>query len=705
MQLINIRTLMKKLCTLLAFLTFITFNLRAQSISTFKSLGHPDEVITGMSGSTSFYFKLDPQVELRGSKMVLFFQPSQALYKDKSFINILIGGRQVFSSRLSKDSIQRIALNLTPEYLSPDKKYLIVQVRTLLTLDDNKCKDLDNPAMWMRILGNSYLSLIKTNKNFFNNVNIANSFETKSVIVYPKNPTLIDLKAAAWAYAKLKKSQISDIKVYEADKLPDFVHSYVAVGELSRLSANVRQLLRVTPQKSDGLFYLYKSVITVTDTVTRLVNIKGNIVAVKSVAPHVTPSEIMVVTGNGDDGLEKSITALGNANILNSTFGDYLIVNKAQNTSFKTADANRSKLTLRQVGGVTNFMSGIGSLRSVYNFKNSDFSFTPKEIEIHFEGIYSGLNTTGDRGFFNIYLNGMLINSEKLDQSGKLSTSVTINRYQHHKYNTLEAEFRFYPSSGNCENSFTNFFGEIDVDKSSLESRNPFITSDLSFYQYPEAFNSGTTRIVVSKNYAKYAAAAMGEVIFELNNNINANNFPEFVYSDDMNNGGDLRKYNIVALLDRKDAIMGEFPDAPIRFQDRFRLYNNENNKVVYSLSDSTSNGLAQIFYGRGNNAVLVITGTGKNLAGSFLSASRSITEQLSTLASNVCIADVASNKYLFNISKSSENLEYVDAKSALSRFWESYNLYILLAILVLILLSFLYIRSKIQKSQEFPNE
>jgi hypothetical protein len=259
MQLINIRTLMKKLCTLLAFLTFITFNLRAQSISTFKSLGHPDEVITGMSGSTSFYFKLDPQVELRGSKMVLFFQPSQALYKDKSFINILIGGRQVFSSRLSKDSIQRIALNLTPEYLSPDKKYLIVQVRTLLTLDDNKCKDLDNPAMWMRILGNSYLSLIKTNKNFFNNVNIANSFETKSVIVYPKNPTLIDLKAAAWAYAKLKKSQISDIKVYEADKLPDFVHSYVAVGELSRLSANVRQLLRVTPQKSDGLFYLYKS--------------------------------------------------------------------------------------------------------------------------------------------------------------------------------------------------------------------------------------------------------------------------------------------------------------------------------------------------------------------------------------------------------------------------------------------------------------
>ncbi len=696
---------MKKFLSLSFLLALTIVQLKAQVVSTFRSLGHDNETITGMSGSTSFYFRLDPQVELKGSKMVIYFQPSQALLKDKSYINLLVGGRQIYSARLTKDSIQRISINLTPEFIADDKKYLKIQIRTLLTLDDNKCKDLDNPAMWLKILGSSYLSLIKTNKNFFNNVNIANSFETKNAIVFPSNPTLLDLKAAAWAYAKLKKSGNNNIKVYEANQLPDSVHNYVVVGEINKLPANVRQLVKVIPQKNQGLFYLHKSVITVTDTVTTLVNVKDNLIPVKSVAPHTVPNEIMVVTGGDEDGMEKSISALGNANILNSTFGDYLLINKAQNTFFKTIDENRSKLTIRQVGGVTNFMSGIGSLRSVYNFKNSDFSFTPKEVEIHFQGIYSGLNTTGDRGYFNIYLNGMLISSEKLDQSGKLSTSVTINRYQHHKYNTLEAEFRFYPSSGNCLNGFTNFFGEVDVDKSYLESRNPFITSDLSFYQYPEAFNSGSTRVVVSKNYAKYAAAAMGEIIFELNNNINANNFPEFVYSDDMNNRGDLKKYNIVALLNRTDALMNEFPDAPIRFNQNFRLYNNDNNKVVYSLSDSTSNGLAQIFYGRGNNAVLVITGTGKNLAASFLAASRSITEQLSTLASNVCIADVANNKYLFNISKSSENLEYTDAKSALSRFWESYNLYILLAILVLILLSFLYVRSKIQRSQEFPND
>jgi hypothetical protein len=96
-----------------------------------------------------------------------------------------------------------------------------------------------------------------------------------------------------------------------------------------------------------------------------------------------------------------------------------------------------------------------------------------------------------------------------------------------------------------------------------------------------------------------------------------------------------------------------------------------------------------------------VLTATGKNLDDAFSSASRSITEQLSTLSSNVAISDVNNNKYLFNISKSSENLEYIDTKSVLTRFWESYNLYILLAMLVLILLSFLYIRAKVQKSQD----
>jgi len=693
---------MKRFLTLLAVIIFVSTASFAQTIVSFKAMGHADdEPIFGMSGATSFYFKITPQYEINGSKLVIYFEPSQALIRDRSYINLFIGSKPVYSGKLSKDSIQRIALNLTRADVSADN-FLKIQVKTLLTITDDQCRDLDNPAMWLKIKNYSYVSLIKSNKNFFNNINISNCFDSKTAIVYPANPNLHDLKAVAWAYARLKKTQSRNIGVYEASKLPDSIRNYIMVGNIKSLQQK-RALVKVSPQNNQGLFYLHKSVSTITDTVTRMVDMKGRLVPVKTIAQDVVPNEILFISGGDDAGYEKAITALGNMNVLNSTFGDYLLINKAQNTFFKTIDENRSKLSLKQIGGVSDFLSGIGSLKSAFNFKNSDFSFTPKEVEIRFIANYSSLNP-GDRGFFNIYLNGLLLSSEKLDASGKLNSTVTINRYQHHKYNTLEAEFRFYPNNGNCKNSFTNFFAEIDVDKSYLESKNPFITSDLSFYQYPEAFNGGTTRIVVSKPYAKYAAGAMGEIIYELNNNINANNFPEFMYSDEIS-APELKKNNVIALLTKDDKLLNEFPDAPIKFNRNFRLYNTDNNTVVYSLSDTTSNGLAQIFYGRSNNATLVLTATGTHLAEAFLAASKSITEQLSTLSSNVCISDVNNNKYLFNINKSSENLEYIDTKSALTRFWDSYNLYILMGILVLILLSFLYIRSKVQKSQELFND
>jgi hypothetical protein len=669
---------MNKFLTFLAFTFLLSTAAMAQTSNvSFKAMGHDDEAIFGMSGSTSYFLKIDPKYELNGSKLVIYFQPSQALIKDHSFINVLIADQPIFSSRFSTDSIQKIVLNLSRADLSPGN-FLKVQIRTLLTVSDDKCKDLDNPSMWLKIKNYSYLQLQHSDKNFFNDVNISNCFDSKRAIVYPAEPS-------------------------PADKKPDSLRNYIVVGNMSELTSDERSLIKVTPQSGEGLFYLNKSIVVATDTVTQIVNSHNTFTQVKSAVTEKVPTEVLFITGGDDAGFNKAITALGNMNILNSTFGDYLLIDQAENTFFKTIDENRSKLSLKQIGGNVNFMSGIGSLKSIYNFKNSDFSFTPKEVEIHFEAIYGALNP-GDRGFFNIYLNGSLISSEKLDVSGKLSTSVSINRYQHHKYNTLEAEFRFYPSTGNCLNSFTNFFAEVDVDKSYLESKNPFITNDLSFYQYPEAFNSGTTRIVVSRSIAKYAAAAMGEIIYELNNNINANNFPEFIYSENFN-GSDLKKYNVVALLDKNDGLMGQFPDAPIRFNKDFRLYNSDNNKVVYQLSDSVSNGLAQIFYGRSNNATLVLTATGAHQSDAFLSAAKSITEQLSTLSSNVCISDANGNKYLFNINKSSENLEYIDTKSPLTRFWESYNLYILLGILVLILLAFLYIRSRIQKSQEIFSE
>ena len=693
---------MNKFLTLLALVFLLSKASLAQQTVSFKSLGHDDQAIYGLSGASSIYVKISPLVELEGSKLVLYLEPSQALIKEHSFVNVIINDKPIYSSRLSQDSIQKVTINLTRQDLSAGR-YLKIQVKTLLTVTDDICRDLDNPAMWLKIKDYSYLWLLKNKNASLSDLNISNCFETKTAIVYPAEASLSDLKAVAWAYARLKKTQTKPILLFEAGSVPDSVKDYIEVGNLGAIPDDKKALIKVSPQSGEGLLYLAKAMATVSDTITQKVNQRGKLVDVRTVTQESVPSEILFVTGGDDAGYNKAITTLGNVNILNSSFGDYLLIDHAENLFSKNVDENRSRVTLKQLGGNSDFLSGIGSLKSAFTFKNSDFNFTPKEVEIHFAGSYSGLNA-GDRGYFNIYLNGLLISSEKLDASGKLNTSVTINRYQHHKFNTLEAEFRFFPNNGECKNSFINFFGEVDVDKSYLESKNPFISSDLSFYQYPEAFNSGTTKVVISKSIAKYTAGAVGEIVFELNNNINANNFPDFVYSDGVEDG-DLKKNNIIALLDKDDKLMNKFKDAPVKFNQNFRLYNTDNGQLVYSLSDSASTGIGQIFYGSGNNATLILTATGQKLSDAFLTVSKSIGEQLSTLSSNVCVADAAGSKYLFNINKSSDNLEYVETKSGLTRFWETYNLYILLGILILILLSFLYVRSRVQRSQEQFND
>src|ERR1035437_288093 len=220
---------MNKFLTLLALVFLLSKASLAQnqSIVSFAATGQEeDDAIYGMSGASLFYLKIPPQYEMNGSKLVLFFEPSQALIKENSFINIILNDKPVYSARLTKDSVERLTINLTKEDLSPNR-FLKIQVKTLLTITNDICKDIDNPAMWLKVKNNSYLSLVRTDKAGINAVNISNCFDSKRAIVYPSDPSLQDLKAVAWAYARLKKTQTKKILVFEYGQVPDSIKNYI----------------------------------------------------------------------------------------------------------------------------------------------------------------------------------------------------------------------------------------------------------------------------------------------------------------------------------------------------------------------------------------------------------------------------------------------------------------------------------------------
>jgi hypothetical protein len=87
---------MNKFLSLLALALLLSTASIAQSIVSFKAMGHDDEPIYGMIGATSFYLKISPLVEMKGSKLVLYIEPSQALIKEHSFVNVVINDRPAY---------------------------------------------------------------------------------------------------------------------------------------------------------------------------------------------------------------------------------------------------------------------------------------------------------------------------------------------------------------------------------------------------------------------------------------------------------------------------------------------------------------------------------------------------------------------------------------------------------------------------------
>jgi len=71
---------MNRFLSVLAFLFLLSTASFAQTILSFKAMGHEDDAIIGQSGSSAYYLKVDPQVELNGSKLVLYFRSVNSIF-------------------------------------------------------------------------------------------------------------------------------------------------------------------------------------------------------------------------------------------------------------------------------------------------------------------------------------------------------------------------------------------------------------------------------------------------------------------------------------------------------------------------------------------------------------------------------------------------------------------------------------------------
>ena len=668
---------------LLSALLLLTIGAASAQKRTFESMGYDDVAIQGITGSVSYFLKIKPDDNVNQSKLVLHISASQVLNPNNSFVIVSLKDIPVETRRLQvspSDTTFTIEVPLNESYLQPDGRFIKLKVAAKMSIGDEYCKDVDNPAVWISIKNSSYINPV-SQSNYTYQRSLKEWIQEFSSVYSPSPSDLNDLAAGGLVYTILKQSTTNK-KVYtgiynQQDSLPQGILTGIA----DKLPYNVRQVIP-SMAKGQGLIALAR---------------------VASAAGYRT---VMVVTGADAEGYRKAINALSSNKRLSSAFTEKLLIDEAV-PSYASVD-NQSPLiiTLESLGGTPGLLEGIGSLRSKFVFSLTEFNAIPNKLTFHLESFFSVLKPD-DRGFLNIYLNQNLVYNANLMNRNNFIEDIDLKPYMLSKFNTLEVEYRFHPGTNICKDGFSNFFAFVNTKTSTLtfsgEKENRFY----SFFNFPAEFRKVPTKIVISPAlYNSNITSSIGELFYQLNAPLNANYNRLIVpplYASDKTTEDDLKGFNIIALVNKADPFVKKFTQLPMQFTKDFQLYKDKDGKTEYSLNDFSNSGVAQIFRERGST-ILLVTATGGDSANkvAFESVIKNFSTQLTEIESNVCVAQSnGKSNYFFKLPEGNDLVSYTGDQNGFTIFWEKFKWIILIGLLVLVVLAFFFVRSKVKSSQE----
>ncbi len=648
----------------------------SQSVQrTFEDMGYRDQSIYGITGSITYFVKVKPDDDMENSKLVLYIRPSQVLNPNTSTVTISLKDAPVYTQRIigqSMDSLITIILPMNKKYVQPDGRFVKLKIVVKMSIDDQICKDIDNPAVWVNIRNTSYFS---ANKQPFLSYqrSLKETIQEFGTIATATNTDLDDVLAGGILYSLMKQNN-KELKVNTTlFNSNDTLRNTLIVGLPNKFPESIRKQLPAL-KKGEGLI--------------QVLGPEGN--------------QVLVVTGADQEGYKKAINILSNYTILNSTFSQKLIVD---NTVVKTAEnaVLPQVLTLEQLGIPSALMEGVLALNTNYPFNLIDYNAIPKKLTLHLEALFSKLREN-DRGFLNVYLNDNLVYTTSLADLNNFNNDIDLPPYLLTKVNSLVVEMRFHPSNSVCKDGFASFFGFINSRTSTITFSGEQATEFYNFFNYPGEFRKKPLKIMVTPQLNQYSTAAVGELIYQINaaSLLNAAMIlPQLVQSD-KTTMNDLKGFNVIALLQRNDPFIKNFTNMPIQFNRDFQLYKDLEGETTYSFNDFSNSGIAQIFR-QANSTILLVSSLGDSTQkDAFQSVIKSFGGQSSAIQSNVCITTSdAKSSFFFKLREDEKLVTYKGDKNTFLELWEKYKMFILMIFLVLIIFSFFFVRRRVKKSQE----
>jgi hypothetical protein len=648
----------------LILLNLLILNFSLAELITFSKFGYDDITLYGPTPSATYFLKIGTNIDSSRSYIVLKFEPSPVLNLNESFITIYIWDKPATSFRISR----------TPnEIVIPLKKfelgfseYLKIDIRASLYITDDRCKDIQTGGLWFKILKSSFINIehLPIKKTEFKIQSFLSDVKDGLYLVFPSSVSKTELEGLVWVYSFVRKvTGIKTINYATFETLPTKAQ-FIAISIFEKLP-NEYKILQGKFLKTDGLIYIYSD-------------------------------RSLFITGFSEEGLKKALQTFLNLDILKTSFNSFLLVREAKPPEQPFTNTPPFKVPFKEFGFSTSKVEGIGSLRSSFTFTLSKLGFSPDKININISAVYSPVTEKAGRAYMNVYFNGLLIESKKLGEEGKIIYTLSLNRFSLLKLNTISIEFTFYPSSEDCFNKISNFFYMINDESSYIEVRDIYRPKELDFSFFPEMFTTGETVCAVSKNLTVQKIKALSQIIHLVNSEIkNFNFFPEIITTDNVTDET-LENYNLIILADPKDDILNKFSNIVVKPKNDFKIISASTKKILYALYDTSSIGVCQVFYSDASRPVLILMGLGENSDHLLSEISDVMEKKFITIEGNVGIVDLTGKYHFFKVESGLLKVNYPGEKTFLDYF-NQYKVFLIIIVwfLFLSLLTYIFFRGR----------
>jgi hypothetical protein len=649
----------------------------------FSEFGYPRQTIVyGQQNPVVFFVKNDPLRNLSKSGFYLEIVLSPLIDKTKSKLTVRVSDwpMLVFPLKDQQDTIQVFVPMLKT---LDDSGFTKLSVEPNLWYQDQDCMDIDQQSVWLNITENSYFKdAILPPPSQKTSWTIGDFLPSaQKILISKKNfqqfsGTLVRLHY----YMQAKHGKNIAIQYLEESTPIDYYHAIIIGKPADVVSAVNKKFTTDDFPKKPGIhLHVFE----------QLDSLNSNKIFYNT----------LVVGSNEPESIEKTIEALfasvGESFTLGNSFN--LIERSIKPTEYHFSTKNT--YSLRDLGLDDEMITGIGRIRKNvtlpdYIGKPSLNTFSMRVALVHKPVL------EGEQAYANIFFNNKLVQTYRLDETGRLDKKIMATKAQLGAGNYIGFEIIYIPREGLCYPDSFDFYAQLLPDESLVEFQYHRDIAQ-SIHSFPANFQGKQIQLVHDFDLGIADIPDLSRILALINTRDVKNlgfYLPEILHLQHQQSL--IQKDAHLILLSKSRNNWKEITtiDGPIIFDDEQIIYRSDELENFFKFHSGSPLNYVQ-FFNRGSRKFLQFNLLSNQKAG-FERLLDGFNDNFLTNTGNVMVAN-NSRYFFFDLkdrelkNQKSENIKKFE------EFWDSYRILIISILLISVVVLLLYIFKKSRIAQK----